>query len=94
MSTTEGFDFVIPSSEADRKKLKIMIEECVGCMIRADGEKEHKKEIVSAIKEEFKIDTSILNKIVAMRHKQTFSQVEAKQEATRELYSILFGDQG
>lgn len=89
---TESFDFIIPSSDADRKKLKVMIEEACGCLIRADGEREHKKEILSAIKEQFKLDTSILNKIITMRHKQTFATVEAKQEATKELYTVLFGD--
>jgi len=88
----ESFDFIIPSSEAERKQLKIMIEEAVGTMIRCDGERDHKKEIVAAIKEQFKIDSSILNKVISMRHKQTFMAVEAKQEATRDLYSILFGD--
>ncbi len=91
--STEGFDFIIPSSEAERKQLKIMIDEAVGCMIRADGERDHKKEVVAAIKEQFKIDSSILTKVIAMRHKQTFQAVEAKQEATRELYTVLYGDQ-
>ena len=88
----ESFDFIIPSSEAERKQLKIMIEEAVGTMIRCDGERDHKKEIIAAIKEQFKIDSSILNKVITMRHKQTFTAVEAKQEATRDLYSVLFGD--
>lgn len=91
--STEGFDFIIPSSEAERKQLKIMIEEAVGCLIRAEGERDHKKEVVAAIKEQFKIDSSILSKVISMRHKQTFTNVEAKQEATRELYTTLFGSQ-
>jgi hypothetical protein len=90
--STEGMDFIIPSSESDRKQLKIMIEEACGCLIRADSEKEHKKEIVAEIKSQFKIDTSILNKVIAMRHKQSFSAVDAKQQATNELYTILYGD--
>lgn len=88
----EGFDFVIPASEAERKQLKIMIEEACGCLIRADGEKDHKKEIIAAIREQFKIDASILNKVIAMRHRQTFSTLNAKQEATNELYTKLYGD--
>jgi len=88
----EGFEFVIPSAEAERKQLKVMIEEACGCLIRADGERDHKKEIISAIREQFKIDASILNKVIAMRHKQTFTTVAAKQEATSELYTVLFGD--
>jgi hypothetical protein len=88
----EGFEFQVPSADADRKQLKVMIEEAVGTMIRCDGERDHKKEIVAAIREQFKIDASILNKVIAMRHKQTFTTVEAKQEATSELYTVLFGD--
>lgn len=88
---TEGFDFTIPSAEADRKQLKIMIEEACGCLLRAEGERDHKKEIIASIREQFKIDASILNKVIALRHKQTFTTVEAKQEATKELYTVLFG---
>jgi hypothetical protein len=90
--STEGLEFVIPSSDADRKRLKVMLEEAVGTLIRADAEKSHKKEIMAAIKDEFQIDLSILNRVVAMRHKQTFTQVETKQEATRDLYTTLFGE--
>jgi hypothetical protein len=88
----EGFEFVVPSAEADRKQLKIMIEEAVSDMIKADGFKDHKKEVIASIREQFKIDASILNKVIAMRHKQTFTTVAAKQEATSELYTILYGD--
>ncbi len=88
---TEGIEFVIPSAEADRKQLKIMIEEACGCLVRADGEKDHKKEIIAAIREQFKIDTSILNKVISMRHKQSFGVNNAKQEATNDLYTTLFG---
>ena len=87
----EGFEFIIPSAEAERKQLKIMIEEAVGDMIKADGYKDHKKEVIAAIREQFKIDASILNKVIAMRHKQTFTTVAAKQEATSELYTVLYG---
>lgn len=89
---TEGIELVIPSSEAERKQLKVMIDECVGTMIRSDAERDHKKEIISAIKEQFKIDTSILTKVVSMRHKQSFGTVAAKQEATNDLYTTLFGE--
>lgn len=89
----EGFDFVPPSSDVERKQLKIMIEEACGCLIRADGEKDHKKEIIAAIREQFKIDASILNKVIAMRHKQSFGTANAKLEATNELYTTLYGDQ-
>lgn len=87
----ENFDFIIPSGEADRKQLRVMIEECVGTMIRSDAEKDHKKEIISAIREKFKIDASILSKVVTMRHKQSFTSHAAKHEATNDLYTTLFG---
>lgn len=90
--SVESMEFVIPSSDADRKRLKVMLEEAVGTLIRADAEKAHKKEIMAAIKDEFQIDLSILNRVVSMRHKQTFTQVETKQEATRDLYTTLFGE--
>jgi hypothetical protein len=89
---TEGFDFIIPTSDAERKQLSIMIDEACACMMRADGERTHKKEVLTAIKEQFKIDTGILNQVISMRHKQTFTKVETKQEATRELYTTLFGE--
>ena len=89
----EGFDFIIPSSDVERKQLKSMIEEAVADLIKADGYKDHKKEVVAAIRKQFKIDASILNKVISMRHKQTFSTANAKQEATNDLYTTLFGDQ-
>jgi hypothetical protein len=89
---TEGFDFIIPSSDAERKQLSIMIDEACSCLLRAEAERDHKKEVITAIKEQFKLDTGILNQVIAMRHKQTFAKVETKQEATRELYTTLFGD--
>lgn len=90
---TEGFECIIPSDPAEQKRLKIMIEEAVACMIRADGEREHKKEVISAIKESFQLDSSILNMVIKMRHKQTFTQVHAKQQATQDLYTKLYGEQ-
>jgi len=88
---TEGFEFIIPSAESDRKQLKIMIEEAVNDMVKADGYKDHKKEVIAAIREQFKIDASILNKVISMRHKQSFGVNAAKLEATNDLYTTLFG---
>ncbi len=93
MSSVDGFDCIIPSAESDRKQLKIMIDEAVACMIRTDGEREHKKEVLAAIKEQFKIDTSILNQVIQMRHKQSFGVAQAKREATASLYTTLYGSE-
>lgn len=91
--SVEGFDIVIPGDEAARKRLRVFVEEAVNCVLQADAQRDHKKEIIAAIKENFQIDASIVNKIIAMRHKQTFTQVELKQEATKQLYTALFGKQ-
>ena len=82
---------VVPSSPADRQKLKIMIEEMTYCMSRADAERDAKKEICDKINEDFDIPKKTINKLAAAVYKHNYSDIQAENEDFEILYETLIG---
>lgn len=82
-------EVVIPSSPADRKKLRAMLEEAVGALRRADDEKTSKKEIVAEIKNQFNLPPKYTNKLIKAMHKADFDQTVAEHEDFEALYETV-----
>lgn len=82
-------EVVIPSSPVDRKKLKEMLEEAVGCLRRADDEKVSKKEIVAEIKNKFELPPKYTNKLIKAMHKADFDQTVVEHEEFEALYETI-----
>jgi hypothetical protein len=83
-----------PSSPADREKLKVMLEEIVHAMRRADDEKVSIKEIKDEIKKQFGIAPKYSGKMAKTMYKHEFDLVKAENSEFEELYEQIIGGDG
>jgi len=79
----------MPSDPNKQKLLKAMIVEMTNAMARADGEKDHIKEIAKEASEQFEIDKSTINKLAKTMYKQDFASLQAENEKFEQLYEAL-----
>jgi hypothetical protein len=82
-------NIIIPSSKADREKIKIGIIEMTNCMTRMDAEKEAKKEICDELSSTFGLPKSAISKLATTLHKRNFGEVKTEHEDFEALYTIL-----
>jgi hypothetical protein len=83
---------IIPSSEADQKKIKDALFEISASMTRMEGEKSLIKEILSNIEEEVNIPKKFMSKMARVYHRQNYSQEVADQEDFQTLYETITGE--
>jgi hypothetical protein len=83
----------IPTSPADRKKLKGMIAECTHCLQRIDDQREAMKDIVDVIIEEFSIPRKIANKLARTMYKRDYENVQQENEDFEQLYETIVESQ-
>lgn len=79
----------IPSSPEDRKKIREAVEEMSNSMARSDSEKEHQKEIVKRMKEEFDMEGKVFRKMATDYHKQQFDKTIHENESYETLYETI-----
>lgn len=84
---TETNELVMPSSPADIKKLKGMIEEAALCLQKIADQQEHLKDIYSTIKEDLNIAPKYSRKLAKTYYKHNFSEVQAENEEFEKLYT-------
>ncbi len=82
-------DVIIPSSPADRTKLKQMLAEMTHCMQRADDEKEQLKEIATEAASQFNIPKKMINKLAKTMYKRSYEDLQAENEDFELLYEVL-----
>lgn len=82
-------EIIVPSSEADRKAIKDAIIEMSNSMVRVDGEKEHQKEILNDLAENFTIDKKHFRKMAADYHKDQFDAKVAETDDYQSLYETI-----
>lgn len=80
---------IIPSSPADRKQIRTMLEQMVNCLVRMDSERAAKKEISDEIHEKFGIPKKLINKMARTMHKHNFGEVAAEQADFEALYEQI-----
>ena len=80
-----------PSSPADREKLKMMLEEIVHAMRRADDEKVSIKEIKDEIKKQFGVAPKYSGKMAKTMYKHAYDEVKAEHTEFEELYETIVG---
>lgn len=85
---------MIPTNEVDRKKLKMMIGEMTNCMYRMDAEKEAKKEVAKAIKEQFELPTKAINRLANIMYKRNYNDYLAEEEDFQQLCEALLEGKG
>lgn len=79
----------VPSNPNDRQKLKTMLTEMTHCLARMDGERDAKKEIAAAIKEQFALTPKLINKLAATMYKRNYSDLQQENEDFELLYETL-----
>ena len=82
-------DVVIPSSPADRDKLREMLLEMVGCLRRSDDERVAKKEIADEIKEKFKIPPKISNRAAKTILKANLAEQQTEFDQFNEFFDVI-----
>lgn len=82
---------VIPSSEADRKRIADAMKEISNSMTRIDSEKDFQKEALNDLSEEVGISKKYLAKMARIYHKQNLSEVTGEMEDIQELYETILG---
>lgn len=80
---------VLPSSPADRKRMKTMLSEATYCKQRIDDERESIKDIVGRIHEEFELPKKLVSKLISTLYKQDYANRVAEEEDFQFLYEAI-----
>lgn len=80
----------LPSSPADRQKLKTMISEATYCLQRADDEKLAVKDIIDVIHSDYGLSKKHVRKLINTLYKQNYDDRVAEEEEFEFLYEGLF----
>lgn len=86
----ESRSVALPSSPADRQKLKTMISEATYCLQRADDEKAAVKDIIDVIHSDYGVSKKHTRKLINTLYKQNYSDRVAEEEEFAFLYEALF----
>ena len=79
----------VPSSPADRQKLKLMLVEITNSFTRADAERDLVKEILDAAQEQFGIKKSLVKRLAKTMYTNSYSNLQAENEHFELLYETL-----
>lgn len=80
----------LPSSPADRQKLKTMISEATYCLQRVDDEKAAVKDIIDVIHTDYGVSKKHARKLINTLYKQNYDDRVAEEEEFEFLYEALF----
>lgn len=84
---------IIPSSPADRQKIKLMITEMTHCMQRIADERSALKDITDEVSKQFNIPKKHVTKLAKTWFKRDFANVRAEQEDFETLYETILEKQ-
>ncbi len=82
-------DFTIPSSPADQKKLRDMVEEYSKTLLRISSEKALQKDIKDRAKEELAIPPGVLAWMSKQHTDNTFDEVVSTEEQKHTLFETV-----
>ena len=80
---------IIPSSEADRKKLMDAMKEISNCYVRIESERELVNEILTELDEKLDIPKKYLRRLARLYHNQNMSEAKAEWEELEALYEVV-----
>ena len=79
-------NITIPSSAADKKKIRDCIREIHGAITRIDAEKDFIKEAAAALQDAVGIPKKYINRMARIYHKQNLPQVTSEISDLEQLY--------
>tara|TARA_E500000318_G_scaffold13453_1_gene12644 strand:+ start:6997 stop:7260 length:264 start_codon:yes stop_codon:yes gene_type:complete len=71
---------IIPSSEADRKRIKDAMQEISNSFLRQEAEREFVKEALISLEDDIGIPKKYLSKMARIYHKQNMSEIMSEIE--------------
>ena len=82
-------NIVIPSSEADRKRIKDCMDEISNSYLRQEAEKTFIKEALASLEEDVGIPKKYLAKMARIYHKQNLQEIVSEIEEIEALIDIV-----
>jgi hypothetical protein len=78
---------IIPSNPADLKRINKLVDEGVDALTKIAGNQAEFKDVATVIKDEFKLPTSFINRLIRTKYKGNIDKVEAENDDFMELYT-------
>lgn len=79
----------IPSTTAEKQKLKEMIGEITKCMLRIDAEREAMKEIIKDAADRYSLNKKMVRRIASTMYRSDYADVQAEHEEFEDLYESI-----
>ena len=83
--------FTLPSSQADRDKIKKVLEEISGQHQMIDDKKLFIKEAIEALSEEYSIPKKILSKAATLLYKNSYAEASHESSLLELVYEGIIG---
>lgn len=80
---------VLPSTPADRKRLKDAMQEISNSYLRQEAEREFVKEAIISLEEDIGIPKKYLGKMARIYHKQNVSEIVSEIEEIEALLEVM-----
>lgn len=80
---------VLPSTPADRKRLKDAMQEISNSYLRQEAEREFVKEAIVSLEEDIGIPKKYLGKMARIYHKQNVSEIVSEIEEIEALLEVM-----
>jgi hypothetical protein len=87
--SVEQIDIIVPSSPADREKIRLVIKKVSESKTRAEGEATYQREAIKQLSEDFDIKTKHLNKMAKEHHANSFDAMVKDSEGFQTLYESV-----
>lgn len=79
------------SNHARITEIKKSIQEASNSLLQIESHKEHIKEIIDRVSEEYSMDKALVRKLIQTYHKQNVEILQTKNEEFLEEYNNIFG---
>ena len=79
------------SNHARITEIKKSIQEASNSLLQIESHKEHIKEIIDHVSEEYSMDKALVRKLIQTYHKQNVEILQTKNEEFLEEYNNIFG---
>lgn len=86
-------EYMFPSDEVSKNKIKGAVTELVSSLARAQAEKDFQKEVTDELKDAVGIPPAVLKKLARIKYKEDRTEIEAEMEHLLSAYDVLFDKQ-
>lgn len=87
-----NIDFTLPSNEADRTKIRKMLQELSGQLQMIDDRKAAAKDIVDALYQQYKIPKKIISKLAKTIHNDDYDDVSHETSLFETVYEVIIAN--